>query len=104
MKLKLSCLLSVCILMGSCSGGTSDRVVTNPINTSSGASAIPSGICPNGNVINPLTQSCPIGQTGANQVANAIVDNKTTSSANAQCSFAGYTGYSSILGGCYPPK
>ena len=36
MKLKLSCLLSVCLLMGSCSGGTSGNV------SDSGTSASPS--------------------------------------------------------------
>lgn len=41
MKLKLSCLLSVCLLMGSCSGGTSSRVADS--GTSYSSTSAPTG-------------------------------------------------------------
>ncbi len=67
--------------MGSCSGGTSSRVADSGTSTSTPSispSPSPSGSqpsfvalnCPNGSVVNALTQICPLTQDQANQLGN----------------------------------
>jgi hypothetical protein len=48
MKLKLSCLLSICFLMGSCSGGTSSRVADSGTSYPISSTDTPSTSAPTG--------------------------------------------------------
>jgi hypothetical protein len=66
MKLKLSCLLSVCLLMGSCSGGTSGNV------SDSGTSAYPSSN-PGYTSSNPSTPTYTPSTSGSNSTINPSV-------------------------------
>jgi hypothetical protein len=69
--------MSFCLLMNSCSGGTSSNV------SDSGSSDYVARTCPNGSVINALTQICPLTQNQANQLANDYVNNKINSISNS---------------------
>jgi hypothetical protein len=93
MKLKLSCLLSVCLLMGSCSGGTSGNVsasgtsaspskpVNTPTNTTSTLNAYgenPAAVAAAQQYLNQAYNPSPAAVAAAQQYSNTAPPSSST--------------------------